>query len=146
MEIDIREIRMEDAAAAARLSGQLGYPTTAGEMEARIAQLLQSPSDVAWVAALGGGLIGWIQASRMMRLESGLFAEITGLVVDARARGAGVGKQLVAQVQAWALAQSYTRVVVRMNVTRTETHGFYSKLGFVEKKQQVVWDRQLPAL
>ncbi len=140
MEMNIREICLEDGAAAARLSAQLGYPCSADEMAQRITRLLQSTAAVAWVAELGGGLLGWIQVSRMLRLESGESAEITGLVVDARARGAGVGRQLVAQAQAWAQAQGLARLVVRMNVTRTETYGFYSKLGFVEKKQQVVWE------
>jgi GNAT superfamily N-acetyltransferase len=140
MEINIREIGLEDAMAAARLSAQFGYPSSAEAMAERIGLLLQSPQDVGFVAELGGGLLGWMQVSRMLRLESGEFGEITGLVVDARARGAGVGKQLIAQARVWAQAQGLSRLVVRMNVMRTETRGFYTKMGFQEKKQQLVFE------
>lgn len=140
MEVNIRAIQIYDAAAAAKLSGQFGYPCDAETMRQRILALQESPSDVAWVAELGDSILGWIQATRILRLESGEFAEIAGLVVDSRARGAGIGKQLVGQAQAWARAHGHKRLVVRMNVIRTETRGFYSKLGFLEKKQQVVWE------
>lgn len=145
MEIDIRELALQDAAAAARLSVQLGYPCTEAEMAARIALLQQSQSDFAWVAALGDSLLGWMQVTRTLRLESGEAAEITGLVVDSRARGAGVGRQLVAQAQAWARMQGLSRLIVRMNVMRTESKGFYLQLGFKEKKQQVVFEWHVDA-
>lgn len=140
MEITLREMVLEDAAPAARLSGQLGYPCTASEMAQRIAQMAMSEQNQAWVAVMDDSLLGWIQVTKMFRLESGEFAEITGLIVDARARGAGAGRRLVAQAQAWAQAQGLTRLVVRMNVTRHESRGFYQYLGFVENKQQVVWE------
>jgi N-acetylglutamate synthase-like GNAT family acetyltransferase len=143
MDIKIREIDLADAADAAVLSGQFGYHSTAEVMAVRIAALATHPHDHAWVADHGGRLIGWIQATRMLRLESGEFCEITGLVVETRARGGGVGRSLVAHVHAWAQAQGLQRVVVRMNVLRTETRGFYNRLGFVERKQQLVFE--LPA-
>ena len=142
MKIDIREIALQDAAAAARLSVQLGYACTEAEMAERITRIGQSPTDVAWVAALGDSPLGWIQVTRTLRLQSGQAAEITGLVVDSRARGAGVGRQLVAQAQAWARMQGLSRLHVRMNVMRSESMGFYLQLGFKEKKRQVVFEIQ----
>jgi N-acetylglutamate synthase-like GNAT family acetyltransferase len=92
------------------------------------------------VAESEGKIVGWIQVSRMLRLESGEWAEITGLVVDADARGAHLGRRLVAKAQAWARAHKLPRLVVRANVVREGTHGFYLHLGFAEKKQQMVFE------
>jgi GNAT superfamily N-acetyltransferase len=141
MEIEIRAIALEDARSAAKLSAELGYPCSVETMTQRILQLESlKDREHAWVATLGGGVIGWIQVSRIMRIESGEFAEITGLVVDARARGAGVGKGLITHVQAWAQTQAFARIVVRMNIKRTESRGFYEKVGFREEKQQLVYE------
>lgn len=139
-EIQIREIEISDAGTAAILSEQLGYPSSKAEMSHRIGLLQHSMVDEAWVAELDGRIVGWIQVSRMLRLESGEWAEITGLVVDADVRGAQLGRRLVAQAQAWAHAHKLPRLVVRANVVRAASHGFYLKLGFTERKKQMVFE------
>jgi N-acetylglutamate synthase-like GNAT family acetyltransferase len=139
-EIHIREIELTDAATAAILAGQLGYPSTKEAMSERISLLQHSMVDEAWVAEQEGRLVGWIQVSRMLRLESGEWAEITGLVVDADARGAQLGRRLVAMAQAWARAHKLPRLVVRANVVREGSHGFYTRLGFAEQKKQMVFE------
>ncbi len=50
MDLDLREITLADAAAAAELTGELGYPVSPEVMRQRIASL--SPDHVVYVACL----------------------------------------------------------------------------------------------
>ena len=69
--------------------------------------------------------------------------EIVGLVVDAAHRGRGVGRRLVAEVEAWAAARGLEVVTVRSNVARTESHPFYERLGYARTKTQHAYRKRL---
>lgn len=140
MEIVLRPATLADAPAVAKLSGHFGHPATADDMGHRLQLLMESDRDWAWVAEEAGQVVGWIQASRMLRLERGEFMEITGLVVDESLRSQGIGERLVRHAQAFAAEEGYTRLVVRSNVVRERAHGFYLRLGFTLLKQQCVFD------
>jgi N-acetylglutamate synthase-like GNAT family acetyltransferase len=142
-QIKIRPMEVSDAIPVANLSHQLGYPCTPAEMDLRIRSLQGSTADKAWVAEDKEQILGWIQITFMERLESGKFMEITGLVVDENRRSQGIGEQLVAFVKAIAKAHGDPRIVVRSNVLRTRTHGFYLRNGFHEKKRQCVFEAPL---
>lgn len=133
-------MEMGDANAVAGLSAQFGYPTGTEDASKWVSAMLRSKVDAAWVAILGNEVVGWMQVTRMVRLESGEFAEITGLVVDESRRSQGIGRLLVAQARAWAQVQGLPRLVVRANVVRSRAHGFYLKVGFQEKKLQKVFE------
>jgi N-acetylglutamate synthase-like GNAT family acetyltransferase len=143
MKVKIRPVEVNDATLVANLSHQLGYPCTAAIMERRIISLQESTSDKAWVAEDEDQIVGWIQITFMERLESGRFMEITGLVVDESRRSQGIGEQLLAFVRDIAKDQGLPRIVVRSNVLRTRTHGFYLRNGFEEKKRQCVFEQVL---
>ncbi|HEX8777263.1 MAG TPA: GNAT family N-acetyltransferase, partial [Rhodanobacter sp.] len=83
-----------------------------------------------------GGLLGWIAIERRLTLESGERIEIVGLVVDAAARGTGVGRALVTDAEQWARAQGFDAIGVRSNVAREGSHPFYEALGYVRMKTQ----------
>jgi GNAT superfamily N-acetyltransferase len=115
---------LRHALEVARLSAQLGYPVAGELLEARLARLLASPTHVAFGAERGGRLPGWVAGETRFSLESDPRVEITGLVVDFAARRAGVGRLLVAGVEAWALRQGQHALFVRSNVVRPESHPF----------------------
>jgi GNAT superfamily N-acetyltransferase len=144
MEIIIRAVEAADATTVSTLAGQFGYPNTVEEVRFRIQALQGSATDFAWVAVEEGWIIGWIQITRMMRLESGEFVEITGLVVDETKRNLGVGATLVRFVKDYCRKQGITRLVVRSNVIRNQAHRFYLSNGFSEKKQQKVFECPIP--
>lgn len=90
-----------------------------------------------------GNVLGWIQAMETRSLESEPRAEITGLVVDSRHRGAGAGRLLVQRVEAWARARGFAVIGVRSNVIRERAHTFYERLGYAVVKSQKVFRKPL---
>ena len=140
----IRQAREQDCAEIARLATQLGYPTTDGAMQKRLQRLLASSNDVVFVAeAADGGLAGWIHGVLSQFLESDFRLEIAGLVVDERFHRRGVGRELVARVEAWALERGVEQIMIRCRTTRAEAHRFYESLGYSEAKTQIVFRKSL---
>jgi GNAT superfamily N-acetyltransferase len=57
-------------------------------------------------------------------------AMIMALVVAARARGRGIGRELVDAAVATARDWGSTRLLVTTHVRRADAHAFYERLGF----------------
>jgi len=153
----IRGARCEDAAEIARLAGVLGYPNEADAMHARL-QRLEGHADH-WVAVAVASreeplrapiaprapiaLGGWVHVARCTTLQTGDYAEILGLVVDRGARRGGVGRQLVAAAERWGRERALSRMMVRSNAARSESHAFYAALGYARPKTQHVYLKTL---
>jgi GNAT superfamily N-acetyltransferase len=136
----IRNAKISDAVALAKLAGELGYPTTTAEMKSRIDELLSKSFHGLFVAELDS-VVGWIHVSLIQSLESDSFAEILGLVVAESHRGSGIGAQLVATAECWAEKKGCHRIRARTNIVREKTRTFYRRLGFQSKKTQEVFDK-----
>jgi GNAT superfamily N-acetyltransferase len=136
--VTIRAAVPADAAALAALSGELGYPAAEAEILERLARMGSTQQVLVYD---DGSVLGWIEVVEALRLESGRFGEITGLVVREASRGRGIGAALVEAAAAWARERGLPKLRVRSNVTRERTHRFYLRLGFFENKRQVVFDR-----
>ena len=134
----IRAASAADAGRLAELSGQLGYPVSAAVMEGRLARVLAREDSIVLVAEAGPrrSVVGWVHGADQDLLESERRCEILGLVVDEECRGHGIGRRLVAAVEAWALARGLEQVAVRSNAARSGSHPFYERLGFVRTKTQ----------
>lgn len=76
------------------------------------------------------------QLAESVTLESDPAAEIAGLVVDEKFRGAGIGARLVAQAETWAAGEGYGLLRVRSNVHRDLARRFYEREGFRVTKSQ----------
>ena len=140
----IRRARVSDAGEFARLTSELGYPATAGQIAPRLRALLPLTDHFVTVAAeTKGHLLGWIAAERRFLLHDEPRVEIVGLVVDAAARRCGIGEALVRTVEEWAVDQGVGRIAVRSNVTRQESHPFYERLGYRQEKTQHAYVRTL---
>jgi predicted N-acetyltransferase YhbS len=139
----IRPARLEDAAAIATLSTELGYPSSEGEMKRRMEKLLQSAAYFLVVAEQESRVIGWVAAERRLLLESGERADIVGLIVTENARRSGIGLALVNAAEAWAIQQGLRTMAVRSSVARIESHPFYERLGYVRAKTQHAYLKQL---
>src|SRR6476620_5087258 len=103
--VDIREISQDDAAAAAALSAELGYPADTDTMRARIKHLSAKPDHGLFTACQGTRVIGWIHVLEAHHLQGDPRAEIGGLIVAAEARSTGVGALLVQRAEQWAREQ-----------------------------------------
>ena len=139
----IREITLDDAIPAARLSGELGYAASPGEMSQRIAALGKLPDHVIYVACLSGSVVGWIDVCITHHLASEPRVEIGGLVVSSEVRGSGIGSRLLTRAEAWALEHGLKAVVVRSQIAREAAHRFYLREGYERTKTSAVFTRIL---
>jgi GNAT superfamily N-acetyltransferase len=139
----IRLASVGDAGAISALCGQIGYGASQAQIAERIAASAKQPDRQILVSERGNEVVGWIEVLVRDSLVSGRYAEIDGLVVDERRRGAGIGKALVARSCAWAAARGIARMRVRSNVTRDGALQFYRRLGFGESKRQAVFDKSI---
>jgi len=142
--VNIRKAKKSDAVALARLSGELGYPTTTSEMESRFDKLFSKSDHDIYVAELDT-IVGWIHVSLVQSLESNAFVEICGIVVAESYRGSGIGTRLVAMAESWAQEKGCYHIRVRTNIVREKTRVFYKQLGFQSKKTQEVFDKIIQA-
>lgn len=142
-DVKIRAATLSDAAAAASLAGELGYPSSTEEMSQRIAALSTSVDDAVFVAVLGLTPVAWVHVVVVNLLEAPRRAEIHGLVVTESLRGRGIGEQLVERAEEWARSRGVSRIRVRSNALRERTHAFYERRGYTVAKTQKVFDKEL---
>jgi GNAT superfamily N-acetyltransferase len=140
MEISIRRIAREDAAAISELSCQLGYPLSSEQTLQNIEAVMGNKDHDAFAAVYESNVIGWIGIAYSIQIEMPPYCEIRGLVVDDKYRKSGIGKMLIEKARQWAKERGNDKLRLRCNVIRTETHLFYQHLGFKETKQQKVFE------
>lgn len=142
--VQVRAAAEDDFEAIARLAGELGYPTDVADVCERLASVANHAGHALFVAVDGkGAVVGWIQLAEERSLLSDPRAEITGLVVDAIYRGAGVGQLLVERGENWARERRLTSMGVRSNILRERAHQFYLRLGYHVTKSQKVFRKAL---
>lgn len=147
----VRPARPHDAATLADLASQLGYPTTAGELAARLPQVTAGEDAVILVATGGGdgngddggAAIGWIHVELKQSLLAPLAAQVMGLVVDEQRRGGGIGAALLAAGEAWARERGCAQMLVATRVTRERAHRFYRREGYALLKTSHVFEKAL---
>ena len=146
--ITLRPAALEDAPALARLSGQLGYPSSFEQVTRRLSQMLEQPGQAVLVAELpqpgeSGRVVGWVHGFVQRTVESDATIEIGGLVVDEYQRGLGIGRLLMDEVERWARGAGCGTITVRSNVIRDRAHAFYQRLGFSAVKSQRVFRKAI---
>lgn len=142
--ISIRLATPDDAAAVAGLSTQLGYPTSEDDARRRLSKIVGNLENVVFVATLQDGrVVGWLHAYLCHLVESDMFAEIGGLVVDHEHRRSGAGRLLMAHAEQWAVGKSCGTVRLRSNVIREGAHAFYRSLGYDIVKTQHAFRKDL---
>jgi len=141
--INIRKARLSDATGLAKLSEVLGYPVEEKQITERLKSLSRRKDHVVFAAVSHtDSVVGWIHATEQLVLESGPSCEILGLVVDANQRGHGIGRQLVKQVEEWAIDRGLRQITVRSNIIRAESHPFYERLGYARVKTQHAYRKE----
>jgi predicted N-acetyltransferase YhbS len=142
MDITIRRISEADAEAVAQLSGELGYPSDADAVRRRLRAV--DPADFVVVAVSPENVvIGFIHGRMTRTLEAEARVHIIGLVVSSKARRAGVGRRLIAEVERWAATTDAEAIVVKSNTARSEAHDFYPAAGYEKVKTQAVYLKRL---
>ena len=143
MMLVLRKAGVTDVSAITQLSHQLGYEISESGSFSNLEYILNSKYDIVFVAEYENKVVGWIQVSKLIHLETGMFCEIVGLVIDATVRNKGIGRQMVEQAIEWTKANNCKRLVVRSNMIRNDTHRFYTNNGFEEKKEQKIFEMNI---
>lgn len=144
MQIKIRNFEIEDLCEIARLTSQLGYPTSIGKILPRLQRLQSNPDHRILVAEDEKlGVIAWIHTRIDLTLASDPKIEVVGLVVDERKRGQGIGRILMREAEKFARDMEYKMVRLRTNVARDDAHKFYERLGYNLKKTSHMFVREL---
>jgi GNAT superfamily N-acetyltransferase len=142
--VAIRKARSSDAQSLAELSGQLGYPTTPGEIIERLRKLRAVSPNALFVAeSPEAGVIGWTHVSVTHLLEAGTRAELNGLVVAEGWRSQGAGALLLQAAERWARRHGCPSMSVRSNVVRERAHHFYLRNGYQHYKTQKAFRKSL---
>lgn len=142
--ITVRLAARADADGIARLSAQLGYPSSPQEVQRRLGHIEGGSNHAAYVAVgAGGQIIGWVHVHASHLLESDPEAEIGGLVVDEARRGSGAGKLLMQRAEQWARERGLGSVYLRSNIIRKDAHEFYKSLGYSVVKTQYAFRKFL---
>jgi len=143
MKMSSRLAELKDAEFITGLCEQLGYKTTVEKIQDRLSEILKNGDHCVFVIPGNENIIGWIHAFYTSRIESGSFVEIGGLIVDSAYRKKGIGRELVKKVIEWADLRKCSKLRVRCNSLRQETHRFYTNLSFLEIKEQKVFELEL---
>lgn len=132
MDVTVRDAEPRDAAAIARLLGQLGYPADAAAVPARL-ERLQIVGDRVVVAEQDGAVVGLAQLHVSPSLEyERPAAKLAALVVDSAHQGEGIGRALVAELEAEARARRCGAFFLTTAARRDDAHAFYRRIGFEE--------------
>ncbi len=143
MNVIIRTAEFNDSGQLTLLSNQLGYDAAEKDTHDRLSKILHSDEDIVFVAEFNNEVIGWIHGFYTLRIESEPFVEIGGFVVNSNDRNKGIGKKLMDHVIEWAKSKNCSKIRVRSNSIRTESHRFFEKAGFVLSKEQKIFDRKI---
>ena len=129
--LKVRRAEMSDATSLAVLVTQLGYPTGPDDMVDRLKRSLDDPRHTVFVADANGGVVGMGAACIDHCLErDSVQARVTGLVVEEKARGRGVGAFLMQQIEEWAREVGADRVTLTSGNYRPDAHKFYEAIGY----------------
>jgi GNAT superfamily N-acetyltransferase len=127
----IRPAAATDAAELARLVTALGHPTTAAELVERWVPWTANGNTALVAVMPDGALAGVATLHQMVVLHRPKpVGRITALVVDASARGQGIGRALVAAAEALLVDAGCGLLEITSNVRLTEAHSFYGHLGY----------------
>jgi predicted N-acetyltransferase YhbS len=129
--LEIRDAAGADSAQIARLVTELGYPTSAAQMQRRLQAILQDRDYDTLVACDGNQVVGFI-GTRLGSLyeDDERCGQIMALAVTAGHRRRGVGRALVAAAEARLLGRGIRLVVVTSGNHRADAHAFYESGGY----------------
>jgi len=129
----VRRARAADAPALAGLYAQLVGNPAMHVLPERLDELAGRGDAALLVASLGGAVAGtvfvaWCPDAMFGRRP---FAIVENIVVDAAARGRGLGAALLAEVERLSLARDCSKIMLLSASERVEAHRFFERAGFV---------------
>ncbi|WDL97057.1 GNAT family N-acetyltransferase [Alicyclobacillus sp. ALC3] len=139
----VRRMEPRDVEHVTALCEQFGYPASDEDVRQRFDYLQQLIEHQIFVAEGHDAVIGWLHVHGIHTLSSPPYVEIRGIVVAHQYRRQGVGRLLMTEAELWALENRYEVVRLRSGTQRPESHNFYPKLGYVQTKTQLHYQKAL---
>jgi ribosomal protein S18 acetylase RimI-like enzyme len=125
--LEIRSARAKDAPFLSGLLHELGFPSSAGEITARIKGMRGS----ALVAVSGGKVVGLVTTDIMPVLHRPTaVGRVSALVVSKRVRGKGIGRALMTVAEKLLEERGCGLVEVTSNLRLKNAHSFFRRLGY----------------
>lgn len=83
------------------------------------------------VAEVEGRVVGMVSAQMLVSTaEGGMVALIEDMVVDSRFRGRGIGRMLMAHIEAWSREHGASRLQLLADRTNFQALDFYDRIGW----------------
>jgi len=135
----IRNALIADAPKIVNLIAQLGYEAGADLIAYKLAALSRSADEAVFLAIDGERVVGCLSAhAHELFHVPGKLGRITALVVDADARGLGVGRALLDWAADYFRARGCIRIEVTSGEHRSGAHAFYRAMGFIEDERRFI--------
>ncbi len=105
-------------------------PTTAHEHALR--EISADPNQTLVVGVIDEEVVATAQLSFMRMIVGGgaLYAQVEAVRTDDELRGRGIGGRLMEHLEGLARERGAARLQLTSNLTRTDAHRFYERLGF----------------
>jgi GNAT superfamily N-acetyltransferase len=137
----IRPAREEDSQELARLFVELGHPITSTQILTQWPAWSQYGSQALVAAQLDGQLLGVITLHSMIVLHRPKpVGRVSALVVDARLRGSGVGRALMAAAESSLKDAGCGLIEITSNKRLVDAHAFYEHLGYIRTSIRLAKD------
>lgn len=137
--MEIRRIEVSDFEAIYKLNLELNPKLSEfspEQVKERIRFLVTKTEDIVFVVVDEGAVVGYIHGSPYVSLFSDTVVLIKLFIVSASARGQGIGGKLLESLEAWSKERGFTGMRLNCRADRLDTHRFYLKHGYVVKKDQ----------
>jgi ribosomal protein S18 acetylase RimI-like enzyme len=142
-EVTIRKAIASDAKNIAYLASQMGKELDEKTAKERIEGFLERDNELLLIAEKGNQPLGCVSMFANYEVLSGIQAKVDIIVVDAAARGLGVGRILMNEAEKWAKEKGSKSIKLVSNVKRLESHKFYEKIGYTKTKEQAQFKKEL---
>ncbi len=138
MQVKIREFQMTDSKAIYDLNREeMGYEYPLEDTKAKLHQLSSSQCDKIYVAVVDEEVVGYIHANDYNLIYAPHMKNIMGIAVSSHWKRQGIGRALLARVEAWAQETGAKGVRLVSGASRTGAHAFYRSCGYSGDKMQL---------
>jgi ribosomal protein S18 acetylase RimI-like enzyme len=145
--VSVRAATPDDAPAVTELVHMLGYTITQEEALARLRDFHDSDRDHVFVAQAVGALHGFVVLCLMPGfVEPGWVSRITALAVSRKSRQRGIGRMLLAEAEAAAVAAGSRLMQINCGrrPERAGAHRFYLECGYGDQhSHHILYDKRL---
>ena len=141
-EFVVRRAQAHDADEVDRLYAQLVANRGVEVLPQRLAELQRASEAALFVvddeSPGGDGLLGTVFVALCPDAMFGRqpFAVVDNIVVDARARGRGVGALLLAEVERFCRAADCSKIMLLSAAERRDAHRFFERAGYVGDRKR----------